>query len=399
MNASLRLLVRLCVGLARLVRCPRRRSGRDRRSRRRLAGAAGQQPATSRSSPTRCAAPRATSSTGAPSTGPRSSSATTRAAGRARWPTTSASATAASPTPGPQLPFMIAACDAPDGSHWALQQWQRLWRNYGGDRARQRALHLALARRHRPSSQIQTDYSYHGKHQHLWGKFTFHGKPVFGTHWTLKGVPHRQAGPQHLRRLPQGPAVAPGQQLPDPSADGGLLLHVREPPGRRRRPGTARARATPTAPRPSARASRRSCRRTSRRPARTRPRATTPPTPRSSSCSATTRAAASTSERGSDRARRLDASPSPIQAPQSVAGRAARAPMQSTRVPGSSASWPRGSAGSPTPMAVPGPASNVSSPTVKRARPEITTKSSCWRGVGLVVASARRAPAARPRAG
>src|SRR3954447_24825029 len=40
------------------------------------------------------------------------------------------------PYTGPQLPFMIAACDAPDGSHWALQQWQRLWDNYGGSKAK-----------------------------------------------------------------------------------------------------------------------------------------------------------------------------------------------------------------------------------------------------------------------
>ena len=52
---------------------------------------------------------------------------------------------------------MIAACDAPDGSHWALQQWARLWKNYGGDRAPERALHLALARQfsaRNPSSPI-----------------------------------------------------------------------------------------------------------------------------------------------------------------------------------------------------------------------------------------------------
>ena len=41
---------------------------------------------------------------------------------------------------------------------------------------------------------IQTDYSYHGKHQHLWGVFTFHGKPVFGLHHTLAGVPTDKQG-------------------------------------------------------------------------------------------------------------------------------------------------------------------------------------------------------------
>ena len=164
--------------------------------------------------------------------------------------------------------------------------------------------------------------------------------------------------------------LAPGQQLPDPSAHRGLLLHVREPPGVRRRPGTARARATPIAPRPSARASRRSCRRTSRRPARTRPRATTPRTP-SRSESARRRLALPHRLRRYNRA-------SPIQAPQSVAAeRRPRTDAEHARARLERLVPARRALGSPTPIAVPGPASNVSSPTVKRARPEITTKSSC----------------------
>src|SRR3954463_7599205 len=81
---------------------------------------------------------------------------------------------------GPQLPFQIAACDAHDGSHWALQQWSRLWRPYGGDSA-PAELYISHWRGNIGELQIQTDYSYHGKHQHLWGSFTFHDHPVFGT--------------------------------------------------------------------------------------------------------------------------------------------------------------------------------------------------------------------------
>jgi hypothetical protein len=97
------------------------------------------------------------------------------------------------PYSGPRLPLMIAACDAPDGSHWALQQWSRLWKNYGGDRA-PNELYISHWRGSAVELAIQTDYSYHGKHQHLWGKFTFHGKPVFGTKWTLQGVPTDKQG-------------------------------------------------------------------------------------------------------------------------------------------------------------------------------------------------------------
>ena len=98
---------------------------------------------------------------------------------------------------------MIAACDAPDGSHWALQQWGRLWKNYGGDKA-PNELYISHWRGHAGELAIQTDYSYHGKHQHLWGNFTFHGKPVFGLQVDARGRADRQAGPQHLRRLPAG---------------------------------------------------------------------------------------------------------------------------------------------------------------------------------------------------
>jgi hypothetical protein len=94
---------------------------------------------------------------------------------------------------GDPLPFMIAACDAPDGSHWAIQQWQRLWSDYGGNRAANE-LYISHWRGKIGDLAIQTDYSYHGKHQHLWGTFTFHGKPVFGLRQTRQGVPLDKQG-------------------------------------------------------------------------------------------------------------------------------------------------------------------------------------------------------------
>jgi hypothetical protein len=94
---------------------------------------------------------------------------------------------------GPRLALMVAACDAPDGSHWALQQWSRLWRNYGGDRA-PAELYISHWRGDVAQLQIGTDYSYHGKHQHLWGRFTFHNRPVFGLNHTLQGVPTDKQG-------------------------------------------------------------------------------------------------------------------------------------------------------------------------------------------------------------
>jgi hypothetical protein len=97
------------------------------------------------------------------------------------------------PYTGPRLALMLIACDAPDGSHWALQQWSRLWKNYGGDGA-PAELYISHWRGDTGELTINTDYSYHGKHQHLWGLFTFHGKPVFGLKHTLAGVPTDKQG-------------------------------------------------------------------------------------------------------------------------------------------------------------------------------------------------------------
>src|SRR3712207_4422990 len=35
------------------------------------------------------------------------------------------------PYDGPQLHWLVTACTAPDGSHWAVQSWQRMLPNYG----------------------------------------------------------------------------------------------------------------------------------------------------------------------------------------------------------------------------------------------------------------------------
>ena len=97
------------------------------------------------------------------------------------------------PYTGPRLAYMVSACDAPDGSHWALQQWSRLWKNYGGTRA-PAELYISHWRGNVGELNIYTDYSYHGKHQHLWGSFTFHHRPVFGLTHTLQGVPTDKQG-------------------------------------------------------------------------------------------------------------------------------------------------------------------------------------------------------------
>jgi hypothetical protein len=97
------------------------------------------------------------------------------------------------PYTGPEIALVVSACDAPDGSHWALQQWARLMSNYGGSSA-PAELYISHWTGDIGNLTVQTDWGYHGKHEHLWGSFQFHGKPVFGNKWTLQGVPLDRAG-------------------------------------------------------------------------------------------------------------------------------------------------------------------------------------------------------------
>ena len=76
----------------------------------------------------------------------------------------------------------------PDGSHWALQRWPRLWANYGGHSG-DAELHVSHWTGSVGVLDIHTDWGYHGRWRHLYGTFTYHGKPVFGLDYTPQGVP------------------------------------------------------------------------------------------------------------------------------------------------------------------------------------------------------------------
>ena len=95
------------------------------------------------------------------------------------------------PYTGPKLAFQVAACDAPDGSYWALQQWQRTLPDYGAAPVGNQSaneLHLSHWTGDLPVLTVQTDWSYH-KWEHLFGTFTYDGKAVFGFKSTSAGKP------------------------------------------------------------------------------------------------------------------------------------------------------------------------------------------------------------------
>ena len=95
------------------------------------------------------------------------------------------------PYQGPSLPWLVTACTAPDGSHWALQSFQRMLRNYGLPSTGLRAaweLHLAHWTGDLPVLQVKVNWAYRRVHQ-LYGRFTYLGEPVYGFASTRIGAP------------------------------------------------------------------------------------------------------------------------------------------------------------------------------------------------------------------
>jgi hypothetical protein len=85
---------------------------------------------------------------------------------------------------GPQLPDLVAACDAPDGSYWAVQSWQRLLPMRGFDpwKPQQAAFGFDLSHWSGPIAQLDVtqNWTYGGRWTALDGRLTYNGAPVFG---------------------------------------------------------------------------------------------------------------------------------------------------------------------------------------------------------------------------
>jgi hypothetical protein len=94
---------------------------------------------------------------------------------------------------GPRIPYVVAACTAPDGSHWALQRWQRYQANFAIPpwKPGHGAQELRLSHWRGPVAVLEawTDWSYAGRWHHLFGRFTYQGQPVHGFSTTPAGVP------------------------------------------------------------------------------------------------------------------------------------------------------------------------------------------------------------------
>src|SRR5919202_573883 len=93
---------------------------------------------------------------------------------------------------GPELPFLVAACKAPDGSYWALQSWQRLYPNLGWlpwlPSQSAWELHVSHWTGELAKLEVYTDWVYGRRYHQVFGRMTYRGQPVYGFKATRYGA-------------------------------------------------------------------------------------------------------------------------------------------------------------------------------------------------------------------
>jgi hypothetical protein len=94
---------------------------------------------------------------------------------------------------GPQLPWFVTACKAPDGSYWALQSWQTALPDLGFTPWLPMQstwwLHLSHWRGPLAKLDVYQDWVYNGRWQELFGQLTYKGVGVRGFDTTRYGAP------------------------------------------------------------------------------------------------------------------------------------------------------------------------------------------------------------------
>jgi hypothetical protein len=100
---------------------------------------------------------------------------------------------ACAPYDGPVLVYLVTACDAPDGSYWALQSWHTPLPDLGMTPwlPVQRASELHLSHWTGPLAKVDvwTDWIYSGRFHDLFGRLSYDGQPVYGFGTTRVGAP------------------------------------------------------------------------------------------------------------------------------------------------------------------------------------------------------------------
>jgi hypothetical protein len=102
------------------------------------------------------------------------------------------------PYAGPALAYAVAACTAPDGTHWALQGWQRVQplRGVAAFLPGHMSWELHLSHWSKPLAvlEVSPNWTYGGAFQGLFGRLLYDGKPVHGYR-----TPSRKRIDQHAR--------------------------------------------------------------------------------------------------------------------------------------------------------------------------------------------------------
>lgn len=95
------------------------------------------------------------------------------------------------PYRGPRLRWLVAACTAPDGSHWAAQSWRRGLPVYGRRPSAARAAReLRLSHWEGAPARLIVHLNWaYGRYDHLFGRLTYRGVPVHGFSSTPRGRP------------------------------------------------------------------------------------------------------------------------------------------------------------------------------------------------------------------
>jgi hypothetical protein len=124
---------------------------------------------------------------------------------------------------GPPLPMLVAACKAPNGTYWTVQAWQRRLPLLGFDpwlpHHTNWELHVAHWSGELPVLEVHPNWTYGGKWQGVFGRYTYLGQPIFGFGSNAKGVPKdKYARNLYIDTL--NSAYGPGWKR-----DSGILTH------------------------------------------------------------------------------------------------------------------------------------------------------------------------------
>ncbi len=89
---------------------------------------------------------------------------------------------------GPDLPYVVDACTAPDGSHWVLQKWARDAPIWGGNPAKAtKELRLSHFTGKPAQIKVWPNWSWRGRYMHIVAQLTYRGRPWYAVKFTKWG--------------------------------------------------------------------------------------------------------------------------------------------------------------------------------------------------------------------